>query len=64
MDIESIPHPVMGITRDHCRYIGTLLTPYLVTTTVGDLTYNMNTISVFWAYDGYFGSTALNRFGV
>ena len=38
MDVESIPHPVMGIIREHCRYIGALLTAHLVTTTVGGLT--------------------------
>ena len=26
--IGSIPHPVMGTTRDYCRYIKALITPY------------------------------------
>ena len=26
--IGSIPHPVLGTTKDYCRYIKVLLTPY------------------------------------
>ena len=26
--VGSIPHPVMGTTRDYCRYIKALLSPY------------------------------------
>ena len=28
LSVGSIPHPVMGTTRDYCRYIKALLTPY------------------------------------
>ena len=28
VQVGSIPHPVMGTTRDYCRYIKALLTPY------------------------------------
>ena len=28
VSVGSIPHPVMGTTRDYCRYIKALLSPY------------------------------------
>ena len=46
MELESIPHPVLGTTKDYCRYvqarIKALFTPYLVTFPVGgiDRTWN------------------------
>ena len=33
--VELNPHPVMGTTRDYCRYMKALLTPYSGATTVG-----------------------------
>ena len=34
--VGSIPHAVMGPTKDHCRYIKALLTLYLGAITFGD----------------------------
>ena len=33
----SIPQPIMGITRDFCRYIKALLTPYQGAITIGGI---------------------------
>ena len=46
--VGSIPHPVMGTTRDYCRYIKALLIPYSGAITIGgiDLTYLY--LSVYW----------------
>ena len=33
--LGSIPHPVMGTTKDCCRYTTALLTPHLVAISVG-----------------------------
>ena len=51
----SIPHPVVGTTRDYCRYIKALLSPYSGAIAVEgiDLTFDGLGFAVFRAFKIY-----------